>query len=174
MTEESLVFSWLDSSVDRLSRLFLCSQDRGSRPASPVVRPDARQESQSGLQQSHQSHQVTSWPWKTASDTLVSPSSNLSFLVALLWGFSPLCSVKTCIWIPCNLTQFPPFWIQCSLGFWKHIFIWKHLFFLFASGDRLSTSDTWPTLTTSSTSSKTEYWCTTGKLYQNFSQFSVT
>ena len=42
---------------------FFYSQDRGSRPASLVVRPDACQEPQSRLQQSHQSHQVISRAW---------------------------------------------------------------------------------------------------------------
>lgn len=47
--------------LSKTNRLLLRLKNRRSRPASSVVRPDARQESQSRLQQSHQSHPVSLW-----------------------------------------------------------------------------------------------------------------
>lgn len=67
-------------------------QDRGSRPASSVVRPDARQESQSRLQQSHQSHQVTTSTLLTRCHNCVVQSISFKFLVIVASVFNSLWS----------------------------------------------------------------------------------
>lgn len=125
-----------------------------------MVRPDACQESQSRLQQSHQPHQVTTWPRRRR--------QTLSWVTGLNFHMASPCSAETFISISWNMM-----YLYHSVPFESLILrsslkssILRSVFSLFiCPGGKLSTSDTLPTLTTYLTSSKTEYWSTTGKTW---------